>query len=105
MTVHLRDDLGNAGGATVSWRIDQTAPRISIASGPPPTTSVTTPRFRLTTSEQGQFLCALDAWPPIPCKATPEIPPLASGQHTLVVTAWDQAGNVSDPVEWTWTIR
>jgi hypothetical protein len=105
MTVRLRDDLGNPGAATVGWRIDRTPPTISIASGPPPVTTAATPQFRLTTNEQGQFLCALDDWPPIPCKAAPEIPALASGQHTLVVTAWDEAGNVSAPVSWSWTIQ
>jgi hypothetical protein len=102
--IRATDLLGNAAVTKVSWTIDRTPPIASILSGPPLDTTDTTPTFSLKMNEGGLLLCALDAWPPTPCKGSPELGTVGPGTHTLVVTAEDKAYNISAPVSWTWMV-
>ena len=105
LTVTATDAAGNveAVPATRSFRVDTDAPETSIPNGPPSPTNDPTPRFGFSSDEVVTYACAFETdAAPAPC-ATPFLaPPLADGEHTLTVTATDEAGN-SDPTPATRT--
>lgn len=103
------DAVGNVDKSPAgrSWIVDATPPETSISSGPEGTTPARRATFTLSASDKTDtsFLCALDGAPASPCTATPAYGELADGEHRLVVTARDAAGNVDPtPATRTWTI-
>ena len=69
MLVRALDALGNADAtpASATFTVDLTAPQTTIAQGPDPVTTDTTPAFGFSASEPGSALeCRVDdgAWAP-----------------------------------------
>jgi glycosyl hydrolase family 26 len=97
---------GQTNTVVYTWTVDSTPPVISILWGPSENTDDTDAHFTLDTSEQDQggFTCSLDEAPESDCTRSVDYTGLSDGVHTFVATAYDDAGNVSDPVTQTWTV-
>ena len=86
--------------------LDNDWPETFIVSGPSGTTDHTTAAFAFASDEPGNFGCALDDPDSgAQCGDVITLTDLAPGQHTLYVTAWDQAGHGDQtPATRTWTV-
>ncbi len=74
---------------------DVTAPVVTFAKKPPPTTSATTGAFAFSASEKGAtFTCKLDAGVWKACGSPTSVDGLAIAAHSFSVRAKDAAGNV-----------
>ncbi len=101
------DAVGNVSTATsYTWTIDTTPPPAPTIAGPPSPDNHTTAVFTFSDTEAGvTYICKLDpAASYTPCSNPASFPGLAAGNHTLHVEAVDAAGNVSNQVEYHWTI-
>ena len=99
-----------------SWSSDTNFPQTTILSGPPAVTTSTAAAFTFSSSEPGEYECALDGGPfegceegPVPLPGQPWIDHLAIelplGQHTLRVRAVDEADLFDPtPATYTWTV-
>ncbi len=82
------------------------APDTAITSGPAPVSTSTAASFAFTSTRAGSsFTCALDGAAAAPCASPQAYSGLATGNHTLTITATSLAG-VSDatPATYAWTI-
>jgi sugar lactone lactonase YvrE len=96
LTVLATDALGHQDptAARRDFAVDTVAPETRIDAGPGAETTDRRPSFSLSASEAATFTCRLDGAPAAPCG--PSFQPagqLAFGDHSLVVTALDLAGN------------
>ncbi|MEZ4367689.1 MAG: kelch repeat-containing protein [Kofleriaceae bacterium] len=89
-----------------AWRLDRDPPETSYVAGPPGLTASTTITFSFGSDEPGvTYLCALDGAPAVPCDSPYVLTGLADGEHVLVITAVDAAGNPDPtPLVVTWTV-
>ena len=90
----------------VTADIETTAPETTITSGPPGSTTDSTPTFGFSSSEEGSgFECRVDAEPFAACSSPHTTATLGDGQHTFEVRATDQAGNTDQtPAGGTFTV-
>jgi putative metal-binding protein len=82
--------------ASFTWAIDTTPPETSITAGPADGSVISdvAPSFSFEASEPGStFTCSFDGAPAAPCGSPFTAPVLASGTHSLAVTAVDPIGN------------
>lgn len=82
--------------ASFAWTIDTTPPETSITAGPAEGSVISdvAPSFSFEAGEGGStFTCSLDGAPAAPCVSPFIAPVLASGAHSLAVTATDAIGN------------
>jgi hypothetical protein len=95
----------NAGEQFV---IDVTAPTVALGSTPPSLTNNPAAPFTFSGSDDVSsnvtFECRVDAASFAPCTSPFTPSGLADGNRTFNVRARDQAGNVSAPASYTWTI-
>ncbi len=86
---------------------DTTAPKTSIISGPPSSTTSTSANFTFSSSESGSsFECKLDAGSYATCTSAKSYSGLSVGSHQFSVRAKDAAGNVDPtPATQAWTIK
>ena len=104
-TITATDQAGNVGTATWPWTVDVTAPVATITSGPASPTKSTSATFKFNSSEGGSaFTCQLDNGAPATCTTGKLYTGLSNGSHTFILIATDQAGNISTPATWTWTV-
>jgi hypothetical protein len=107
VTIEATDPEGGPTGRVVyGWTVDATAPVATILWGPTEFTQATEALFHLETSEpdSGGFTCALDFVPTPECRQWVSYEGLSDGVHTFVARAYDDAGNQSPAVRWTWTV-
>src|SRR5439155_7070752 len=107
LVITATDHQGYTGYTTYDWSIDTVAPVLTIASGPPSYTDLTSATFNLMSTEPppyGSFTCQLDGGPTEDCGAWSTYTDLTDGLHTFVGVAVDGAGNRSDPVSWPFTV-
>jgi large repetitive protein len=103
-------DLADNTSALVvhTWTIvaepDTTAPVVNINSGPDAETTATSATFEFSADEDATFYCSLDGAEAAECTSPKTYDELALGEHTFTVYAVDAAGNVSEPVSYTWTV-
>jgi hypothetical protein len=104
--VRATDTLGNAGpSATHTWRVDTTAPAISISSTPANPSNSAAASFGFSSEAAATFQCRLDGAAAFAACTSPKgYTGLAEGSHTFEVKASDPAGNTSAPASFTWTI-
>ncbi len=111
--VMAKDPTGNESApATYTWRIDATAPTVSLSNRPDALSRVTTAQFGVTASDGPEdgpvtFECKLDYFDYLgyePCPPQFTYRDLAQGAHSFAVRATDALGNVSDPVSYNWRI-
>jgi hypothetical protein len=97
---------GQSNTVVNTWTVDTMPPVVSILWGPSDYTSDTDASFTLDTTEEdsGGFKCALDGEVPGGCTRRMDYTGLSDGVHTFVASAYDDAGNVSDPITDTWTV-
>jgi arylsulfatase A-like enzyme/Tol biopolymer transport system component len=99
------DLAGNTATRSTTFVVDLSAPTLTVLGAPPAETS-TAPVFSFGTTEPGQFLCRLNGGPEFGCAGHDFMPGFADadGTYTLSVRASDQAGNMSDSQQFTWTM-
>ena len=83
---------------------DTTAPTVHILSGPDASTSSTGASLLFAADEDATYLCSLDGAGYASCETPKDYSGLAIGGHTFSVEAVDEAGNVSAPATWSWTV-
>jgi uncharacterized protein (TIGR03382 family) len=109
VTVTATDDLGHSASDSNTFTVeaDTKAPDTTIISGPEGTTSSPNATFDFDTDEPGvTYECSLDGGEFTACTDPDTFEDLAEGEHTLVVRARDNAGNVdSTPASRTWNYR
>ncbi|HEY2667441.1 MAG TPA: hypothetical protein VGK51_11445, partial [Actinomycetota bacterium] len=101
----------NTGSGSFTWRVDTTAPAVTITDHPSDPSTTTTATFGFTatdpddTSGSLTFACSIDAVMPTPCTSPVTYTGLTTGQHTFTVRSTDPAGNVSPPQSFMWMIQ
>jgi hypothetical protein len=92
--------------ANFPFTVDTTAPVVTFTSGPPNPTTSRSATLEWTAQDLTPvtYKCKLDTAPAQPCNSPVTRNNLSPGQHTFTVTGTDAAGNVGQPVGWTWTI-
>jgi glycosidase len=106
VSVRTVDKAGNVSAlASVTVRIDTTAPDTTIDIGPSALSNSTSASFSFSSEAGSTFQCKLDSGDWLGCTSGQGYNNLADGSHTFQVRAIDQAGNV-DPTSasFTWTI-
>lgn len=109
-TIRALDSAGNFGvSASSSWIIDQTAPIVSIESGPTTVTNATSGNFVFSATDSGggsvsRFECKMDSGSFGACISPKNVSSLSPGAHTFYVHAIDTAGNTSTDASYSWTI-
>ncbi len=109
--VEAIDEQGNIGmSAIFQWIVDLQAPTVSLTQNPPSITNSTTATFAFSGTDDitppGQlvFMTSLDGSTPALATSPQVFNGLAEGQHTFTVESFDQAGNGSTVLQYTWTI-
>jgi outer membrane protein assembly factor BamB len=100
------DAAGNVSAVvTRTWIQDTVAPVASFLTGPPVLTNVKVATFTFASNEPGStFKCSVDGGWFNDCSSPSSTGSLSDGPHTFDVEAIDPAGNVSPPVQWSWTL-
>ncbi|MGZ5296968.1 MAG: hypothetical protein ACXWYT_08645, partial [Actinomycetota bacterium] len=88
-----------------AWRIDRTAPVLTLLGGPTEgsTAGPGEITFSVSQSEKGQLFCSLDGVEFTTCSSPIHYADLPSGDHTFEVYAVDAAGNRSLTAKRAWT--
>lgn len=106
--------VGTIAGVSTSvsrtFRVDRTAPTVSITSAPAATTDASGSNFTFGYSDssgstKARFECSLDnaaTW--TSCGASVSYPELAPGTYRLIVRAVDEGGNLSPTQQHDWTV-
>ena len=105
LEVRATDPAGNVSDpASAQWRVDTTAPVVTITTGP--TGSITTPTATLgfTVSEEADTFCRVDGGAFTPCTSPHAFTGLADGVRTLQVRATDAAGNTGPTAQRVLTV-
>jgi hypothetical protein len=105
--VRATDIAGNVSSPPpFSWRIDTSAPTVTLASHPAAITADTAPAFSFTSDDPGAtFECQLS--PSItfaPCTSGQTFAAQSDGAYTFNVRAKDFANRVSGPASFSWRI-
>lgn len=104
--VACTDGAGNTRTVTLSYPYDDSAPSVSIDSGPAngSISGDRNPTFTFSSNDQNTvFRCEIDAGGFVPCTSPRQLA-LGDGSHTFSVYAIDQAGLQSAPESRTWQI-
>jgi len=90
-----------------SFKVDRTAPVVSIDERPPATTQSAdvTVRFSSSSVDGVTFRCRLDGGPEYDCTSPQRLASLAVGSHSLSIVARDAVGNASAPVVVSWEVK
>ena len=108
LTVGILDQAGNASSdpvATWQWRVDATAPVISIDTGPGPVEPTGSATLSFSADEPiTLWECRIDAGAWGACTSPKSYVGLLDGSHTFEVRGTDKAGNIGGPASRTWTV-
>lgn len=103
--VQATDRAGNASRLEAHWVYDATAPSVIVHERPEPIGRRTDPRIVFECSEPDcTFRCEVDGGPRTGCTSPLELTDLADGNHRVVITATDAAGNHSSQALVTWRV-
>lgn len=107
--VKAYDKAGNASQESViSWKVDSTAPIITLSSQPNAIVTVKTASFAFSGTDQGvaitNFQCSVDSGAYASCATPKAYTNLGEGKHTFSLRAVDSVGNTSVPISYTWTV-
>jgi hypothetical protein len=110
--VYAVDQAGNQSPTTsYSWFVDTVAPTVTFTQTPPNPDTNTSPTFRFSASDASPssgiayIQCKLDSGSWQTCTSPRQLNNLALGTHTFSIRAYDNAGNVSSIVPYTWQIN
>ncbi len=103
------DRAGNASNeVSYSWKVDLSAPTVTITKGPQPFSAEARSSFEFTGSDDGQPLvryeCAVDGGALAACTSPFTSSSLGQGAHSFQVVGFDSAGNRSAPALYSWVI-
>ncbi|CAM9919471.1 unnamed protein product, partial [Phaeothamnion confervicola] len=103
-------DLTGLEGDTwrTSWNVDLTRPETRVDMHPPPVTPSTYANFNFSCTGAAApctYRASLDGSSPVEVRDTLTLRALASGAHTLAVTATDLAGNVGEELKFSWAVN
>lgn len=91
--------------ATWRWKIDLTAPIVSIVHKPQPIIGETNVNFEFSANDNSlTWSCLLDGNPYQPCDKQVNLSNLSAGLHSLQVKATDVAGNSGAPIITNWEV-
>ncbi len=92
--------------ASHSWVVDTQSPKLSWGTVSPSELVTESKQLSLSfsSSESAVFACSLDAMAAAECTSPVSWQGLSEGKHQVVVTATDNAGNVSSPLAYQWEI-
>jgi hypothetical protein len=107
--VRAVDRAGNISApVSANWSIDMSAPVLMFTQTPPPLTNSTNATFAFTGSDNGQpvtqFECKLDSGAFASCSSPRNLSGLSQGSHAFEVRGYDSAGNVSEPIRYSWRV-
>jgi PKD repeat protein len=98
--VRAADRAGNVGAVvTREFVVDLTAPVVTVTSRPAAQHPSATASAGFSASEPATFQCALDGAGAAECTSPATYSGLGEGEHTIVITAADAAGNASTTPE------
>jgi hypothetical protein len=105
----FRNPVGNSSGCVSDSIIhDDIKPVVQITSGPSSLTNVANASFQMNATDSGSgidlYFCSLDSGSVRVCSSTVNYTNLADGSHSFSVRVSDNAGNLSDWVQYAWTI-
>jgi len=105
------DMAGNKSSVqTYSWIVDSTAPALRFVATPAELTKDSVANFQIIATDDvgGSGLerleCQRDSSPYTACSASYQWAGVDNGKRSLHVRAYDNAGNVSTPLNYTWTV-
>ncbi|MFC6006475.1 hypothetical protein ACFQDO_04955, partial [Angustibacter luteus] len=107
LSVVATDSVGNVSSAVSrAWKVDTTAPVLSLTSGPAAGATVASSgaTFDVATDGPAALSCTVDGAAAKACTSPVSLTGLGDGAHTLVVTGADAVGNVSSPVSRSWKV-
>lgn len=88
-----------------TWTVDTVVPALTVSSRPHQPTNETTAGFTFAMNKPGfTFRCQLDAEPATPCSSPLTYSGLAAGDHTVLIEALDDGGEVVDSELWNWAV-
>ena len=112
--VRATDAAGNSATAVRSFDLDApnapppdtTPPSVEITGGPAGKTKDKTPTFEFESNDaSATFSCKVDNGAAFDCESPTTLSKLKPGRHTFSVIAMDRAGNDSQPVSQTFTLK
>lgn len=102
------DAAGNRSAPAIyNWVVDTVAPTLSLTSTPSAVSNVRNPAFVIAANDASgidQLECQLDSGAYEACTANKSYNNVADGDHLFRARARDRAGNVSNPVSFSWKI-
>src|SRR5205085_3192301 len=93
LLVSATDAAGNSGSASRSWVIDTTAPVVTVSPVSSPTRSTSVSVDFSVAGGSASVVCKLDSGVAAACSSPFTASGLGEGEHTLLVSATDAAGN------------
>lgn len=105
LTIKSQTQGMRASNWSYTWRVDTVAPAAPSVTAPPSPTSATAVSVTFSDSDTSvaRFTCAVDGQPAVSCTSPFGQSGFAEGSHTLVVTAYDAAGNAA-PASTHWIV-
>ncbi len=105
LEVRATDGVGNVSDpASAQWRVDTTAPIVTITTGPTGSITTSSATLGFTVSESADTFCRVDTGVFAPCSSPYAFTDLADGVRTLQVRATDAAGNTGPIVQRVLTV-
>ncbi|MCB0417941.1 MAG: fibronectin type III domain-containing protein [Bdellovibrionales bacterium] len=103
--VRAMDVAGNEGTNSFNWDVDLSAPVITLGTVIPAEeiTESHTLEVQFSVSESAEVLCELDGGGQVECASPYVVNELADGEHELIISATDAAGNY-DEITYYWTV-
>ncbi|OMP80175.1 gliding motility-associated C-terminal domain-containing protein [[Flexibacter] sp. ATCC 35208] len=103
--MQVKDAAGNVSGTSAAINLDQTAPVVTIVTGPSNPTNSNSSTFTFTANEDVTgFSASIDGSPFLPATSPYTINGLSDGPHSVSVRATDVAGNLGQAATYSWTI-
>ena len=102
--VRARDDVGNVDRTPARhvWAVDRSPPETGLEGGPPAASSSPDAAFTLL-PQDALFVCTVDD-APTDCVSSWQLTGLPEGEHTVTVTAFDEAGNAGETLAFAWRV-
>ncbi len=93
-----------SGAESYTWTIEHNPLVAHWISTPASATKSTSAYFEVGANRVATFECSLDGAAASTCEAQSEWTGLSEGSHSLVVTAKDASGAISQPIEYRWNV-
>lgn len=106
LLVRAVDAVGNASAGTeYAWTVKTTPPAAPVILGGPAAATVPSPTsFQMSAAPGTALECSVDGGGFTPCGDVVNLRRLPLGRHSLTVRAVDEAGNISAPTVYHWTV-